>query len=126
LRQEGGVFFQKDTAPAGDGGRFLFRLHDQITSQLAESNTGKIILGIRPEHIKLGDDRSEFSVEAMAEAIEPFGPETYLHLMNGGHSFVSRIPHDCRIGVGQKVRLVFDANKAHFFDPKTEKSIRVQ
>jgi multiple sugar transport system ATP-binding protein len=126
LRQAAGVFFQPDMVPGQDCDRFMLRVEDQKASNLANNDVVKVILGIRPEHIRLGDEPSECAVDAVAEAIEPLGSETFLHLVHGGHSFVARIPHDCRVGVAQKIRLIFDISKGHFFDPVTGKSMSVQ
>jgi len=52
--------------------------------------------------------------------IEPMGPETYLYATRGAHSFAVRLPAGWRTEARQKVSLVFDMRKAHFFDPATE------
>ena len=62
-------------------------------------------------------------MDAVAEVVEPLGPETYLHLSSGPHRFISRVQPGDRISVGQKVSLVFDMRRAHFFDPATEQLI---
>ena len=60
---------------------------------------------------------------AVAEVIEPMGPETNLYATSGAHSFAARLPAGERVALQQKVSLVFDMRRAHFFDPASEKAI---
>jgi multiple sugar transport system ATP-binding protein len=100
-------------------------VEERIASRLAAFAGQKMVFGIRPEHISLGDAPAQGSMEAVVEMIEPMGAETYLHLTSGGHSFVARIPGDRPVKVRQTLSLVLDMSKGHFFDLATEKAIAV-
>ena len=62
--------------------------------------------------------------EAIVEVSEPMGAETYLYLDTGGHSFIAKVESGDRYEMQQKVKLHFDMNKAHFFDPESELVLR--
>lgn len=127
LVQKGnGIFFQEDSAP-GSGAGFLVRVEDDKASGLKEYIGKMVVFGIRPENITdkihLSEASPDRTVAAVAEVIEPMGPETNLYATSGAHPFVARLPADQRIALRQKISLVFDMRKAHFFDPATEKAI---
>ena len=87
----------------------------------------EVVFGIRPESIAdkscAPDAPAERTVEAVAEVVEPMGAETYVYLASGAHSFVARLQPADRVSLNQKVSLVFDMRRAHFFDPGTGKSL---
>ena len=87
----------------------------------------KVILGIRPEHIydaqfapKLG---TVGEVQATVDVVEPLGGELNLYLIAGEHTFVARVDTRTWVRSGQTVRLVADMERAHFFDPETERNL---
>ncbi|PYJ00173.1 MAG: hypothetical protein DME25_21350 [Verrucomicrobia bacterium] len=113
-----------------DGGEPTFKLQASTFKVQLDGYAGKkVVLGLRPESIKTqnsetrGQAEPERIVDAVAEVVEPLGPETYLYLSSGPHQFISRVQPGDRISVGQKVSLVFDMRRAHFFDPATEQLI---
>ncbi len=127
LAQKGNsTFFQEDGAPGNTAG-FLLRVEDDMASRLSGYICKKIVFGIRPENItdklRAHDAAPERTITAVAEVIEPMGPETNLYATSGAHSFVARLPADERVAAQQKISLVFDMRKAHFFDPATERAI---
>ncbi|MBM7644933.1 multiple sugar transport system ATP-binding protein [Scopulibacillus daqui] len=86
-----------------------------------------IILGIRPEDIH---DEPRFinhsggsAFTAAIDVAELIGAETYLHSKMNNEPFIARVDSRSDIKSGQKLKLAFDMNKAHFFDRETEKNI---
>jgi len=122
IRDGDGMYFQEGTAPGAVNG-FRLRVGNDMAPRLAGHAGEDVVFGIRPENIadKSSDAVNGGTVEAMIEAVEPMGPETYLYANTGAHSFVARLSADCGVEGGRKVTLVFDMSKAHFFDPATEK-----
>ena len=95
-------------------------------ADLAGSYLGKdIILGIRPEDIADADSLAGGSREscgtARVDVCEPMGAETFLYLNSGTHEFIARVQSGQRYAVEQQVNLFFDVDKAHLFDPETER-----
>jgi multiple sugar transport system ATP-binding protein len=105
--------------------RVTLRLEDQLVARLTGCVGQNVVLGLRPEHLYVRNPASpsEQTVEATVKSVEPMGPETYLHLAGGGHSFVARVPSATHVDLGQKVAVVFDLRHAHVFDATTETAI---
>lgn len=82
--------------------------------------SGPVVLGLRPEHIKLlapGDAGTGLArVSALAEVFEPMGAEAYLHATTGRTAFVVRTPSGADCAPGQRLELGFDLAAAQFFD----------
>jgi multiple sugar transport system ATP-binding protein len=119
--------FQEQNPQGAAPGNCTVQLDDETLPHLTGYIGKKIVFGIRPENIAdklyVGEAPSERTVEASVEVVEPMGSETYLYLTSGSHPFVARVHANNRVNVNQKVSLVFDMRKAHFFDPATEKAI---
>ena len=127
-------FFKGTIKPAG--GRLAFVESNNpgtpLTLPLGEGLAGKaaayvdkpIIFGIRPEN--LHDELTVASAdpartaEVTVEVSEPMGAETYLYLQTGATSFIARVRPTDRFHVNQRIKVVFDLDHAHFFDPVTE------
>jgi len=63
------------------------------------------------------------TIEVKVEVSEPMGAETYLYLDTGASSFIARVRPTDRFEVNQKVKVTFDLDQAHLFDPTTERAL---
>src|SRR6266702_4493583 len=72
-------------------------------------------------HAQAGDALSDQKVEAVVQAIEALGADTYLHLASGAHSFVARTCGTNRVSANHKLSLVFDMASVYIVAPTTEK-----
>lgn len=87
-----------------------------------------VVFGIRPEEI--GDARvdreGDYSdpVEALVDVSEPMGSETFLYLDTGASRFIAKVRSFDRYASGETVKLTFNLERAHLFDPETEDVIR--
>jgi multiple sugar transport system ATP-binding protein len=81
----------------------------------------KIVFGIRPEDIHnpeyappsiIAED-----VETQVDVTELMGNEIFLYLVNGAHSFVARVDPRTRVEMGDDMRVVFNMQNMHIFDP---------
>jgi len=113
----------KDAAQKFSG--FSMRLPKERNSRMQPHIRKRIILGIRPEDIKVSEvsARAENEIEARTQRVEMLGPETNLHLDMGASSCVARIPPGNDLAVNKTVSLIFDMSRAHFFDSVTEERI---
>ncbi|NGP43890.1 sn-glycerol-3-phosphate ABC transporter ATP-binding protein UgpC [Bacillaceae bacterium SIJ1] len=88
----------------------------------------EVIMGVRPEDIHdepvFIESSSETTVEATIDVAELMGAETYLYSKLGDHDFIARVDSRTDIQNGQKLKVAFDMNKAHFFDIDSELRIR--
>ena len=124
LAQNGaGMYFEEKSVTGADAPGFKLRVTDEAAARLAGKAGQAIVLGLRPENIAEaaapGETPAGQPVEAVADVIEPLGPETHLYSTSGAHSFVARVPAGSRAASRERVSLVFDMRHAHFFDPET-------
>ena len=84
---------------------------------LEKKMEGKVILGIRPEHIHITTQNNN-SVRMQVDYSELMGTESVLHLKEGEVELVCK--HETEDYKGEKdVWVKWDLNKLHFFDRKT-------
>ena len=86
----------------------------------AASRHGKVdgILGVRPEHIAVGDDAKKmpFQLESEIEIVEPMGSDTVAWTKVAGQSVTFRCSSDIPLAPGQKVTIGFDPARGSIFD----------
>lgn len=112
------------------GGKPVFRTNG-VSFSLAGYDTSqplhagrKVILGVRPEHIKVdGDIAGGETHDAVVEIEEPMGADNLLWLQYAGHTMSVRIGGARRYAPGTGVRLAFDMTLASLFDADTEDRI---
>ena len=87
-----------------------------------------VILGIRPEDIHnpafVAPGIHAAPVEAKVDVTELMGNEINLYLLAGQDNIVARVDPRTDFRMGDKVQIAFNMDKAHLFDPDTEKAIR--
>ena len=87
-----------------------------------------VIFGIRPENIH----DPEFApsnihgekVSTKVDVTELMGNETLLHLISGKNTFVARVDPRSNLRVNNQTQVIFDMDKFHIFDARTEEAIR--
>ncbi|HKO57219.1 MAG TPA: sn-glycerol-3-phosphate ABC transporter ATP-binding protein UgpC [Thermoanaerobaculia bacterium] len=78
---------------------------------------GKVIVGVRPEHISRGA-----MFDATVDVVEPIGHESIVYATVAGERLVAIFdPHETP-RAGETIGLAIDAQKAHVFDAATEMS----
>jgi ABC-type sugar transport system ATPase subunit len=89
----------------------------------AAAGQGRVVLGIRPEDVSIvAADQGE-GIPGEVYVVEPMGRDDLVEVSIGKgkvHVFADR---EKNYNIGDPVRLKFDAEKVHFFDPETEKSL---
>jgi multiple sugar transport system ATP-binding protein len=85
------------------------------------AGASKAVLGVRPEHIVLGDAAKAmpFQTEVEVEIVEPMGSDTLAWTKIAGHQVTFRCDSDVPIHVGQKLTVGFDPARGSFFDAGT-------
>ncbi len=78
----------------------------------ASALPSRIQVGVRPEHVTVGDDRGEFG-EVIA--VEPLGPETHLLVRVAGHDLRARGTGFDTHKRGEAVRVAIDPSRAIVF-----------
>ncbi|TMJ88732.1 MAG: sn-glycerol-3-phosphate ABC transporter ATP-binding protein UgpC [Alphaproteobacteria bacterium] len=88
---------------------------------LAAHTGRRLIMGVRPEHLVLGDGPPGSGFDACVEVVEQLGSEIVLETRVGGNSIsVARVGAETPIRRGDQVRLSAELGRLHFFDPETE------
>ncbi|RYE10008.1 MAG: ABC transporter ATP-binding protein [Hyphomicrobiales bacterium] len=79
------------------------------------------VLGIRPEHIAVGEEARKMPVqlESEIEIVEPMGSETVGYTKIGGQAVTFRCSSDIPLEAGQKVMLGFDPARGSVFDAQS-------
>ncbi|MHA6298986.1 ABC transporter ATP-binding protein [Devosia sp. CAU 1758] len=113
---EGGTFVTADGTKIPVGGY-------EFVSETAGSTPA--ILGIRPEHIFVGEpaEGMVFTTDAEVEIVEPMGSETLAWTTIAGKSVTFRCSADVPLAAGDKVRLGFDIARGSLFDAKSEERL---
>ena len=87
----------------------------------------ELIFGIRPEDINAEaaflETFPNSVVHAKISVSELLGAESHLYCQVGSSEFVERVDSRDYLETGAGIDLGFDLNKAHFFDPETEKTV---
>ena len=81
---------------------------------LSESDNREVLLGIRPEHIRLARDGQK-AIEARVAMVESTGPEDNVTLSLHGHSLVARMETGS-VSQGATVPVTIAADKVSVFD----------
>ncbi len=87
----------------------------------------EVIFGIRPENIHDPDfappNIHGEKVSVKVDVTELMGNETLLYLVSGKNIFVGRVDPRSNLRVNDQTQVIFDMDKFHIFDAKTEASI---
>ena len=110
----------------------VIEIPEDIAGKLKENGIGSqpIILGIRPEHIRLADPSSKAAINGKVDVSEMMGSELYVHMSACGKDCVVRIatvdlPDNKKMGftTGDALSFTFDPALCHLFDKTTEKNL---
>ncbi len=110
----------------------VIELPDDIQAILKKKDVkpADVMLGVRPEHLKLTSSAYAGAKAATVDVSEMMGSEIYLHVTVDGKDCVVRIattdlPDDHKNGfaIGEKVGITFDGALVHIFDNQTQNNI---
>jgi multiple sugar transport system ATP-binding protein len=106
-----------------------------LAGRAAEEVTGhatpegrSVVVGIRPEDLRLASDSQSGTLLGSAEVLEHLGNEQLLYLRIPGamaletaemQSSIARLPVDAQVRIGETVTLAVDTARLHVFDPAT-------
>ena len=85
----------------------------------------RVTLGVRPEHVSLGNGAPQSSFDANVEVLEQLGSEIVLEARAGDARLtIARIDPQARLRAGDRLRLSVEPERLHFFDLATGEAIR--
>lgn len=83
-----------------------------------------VVLGVRPEHVRVDADIVGGEVhEAIVDIEEPMGADNLIWLKHAGHTMSVRVGGHRRFSPGTKVRLGLDLTMASLFDAESEERL---
>ena len=97
-----------------------FPLAEGQARALAALRGGKVIIGVRPEHILLDwetEEGSEAGLDAVVDTVESMGHEQHVTFSAGDTTVVARLDVGRSLREGERLRLGIDPAHMHFFDP---------
>ncbi|MBH5317427.1 sn-glycerol-3-phosphate ABC transporter ATP-binding protein UgpC [Paenibacillus sp. GSMTC-2017] len=102
--------------------KFVLKVTETIEGVLRRSNqvNKSVILGIRPEHVKLEGLFSETIITGIYKDNELMGADRFLYLDIGQEKLlIARVDPDNRFTDNERVKLELDLSKALFFNKET-------
>jgi multiple sugar transport system ATP-binding protein len=108
---------------------FKMRVPDAAARGISNYLNQTITLGVRPEHLiersRLnGSAPPDATIPVTVDVVELLGNEIFVYLTNGSTVLTSRMPPDIKLERGQQIEVAAAPDNLHFFDPKTDASIR--
>ena len=83
-----------------------------------------VVFGVRPEDVReAGPAETGGDARVTIELAEPMGAETFLHLNTGATAFIARVGPGERHRTGDPLRVFFNLDRSHLFDPETEQAL---
>jgi multiple sugar transport system ATP-binding protein len=119
------IFCQHPAAGVAETETFRLPVSDEGTAALTPWVDREIILGLRPESIRVVEEgRVEaVAVAATVERMEPVGAEARVHLVSSGQPFIARAAASLKVQANDKVNVAFEMGQARFFDPGSGKAV---
>jgi len=84
---------------------------------------GRVVLGVRPEDVSIVPADHGEGTLGEVYVVEPMGRDDLVEISIGKVRVHVLADREKNYDIGDHVRLKFDAEKVHFFDPETEKSL---
>jgi len=126
-QRQNALWFIEKVADGSKNRALAVRIDEPQAGKVAGWIGKPVVFGLRPEDIndrqRVANPDPGHCVSAMVEVVEPMGAETYLSLSTGNHNFMARVTERERVRVSQRLDMVFEMSKCHFFDSQTEQAI---
>jgi len=116
---------EANTDTVFNAGSFRLPAPAHLESALHGYSGRRVVLGIRPESLLLGNDRvTSGSFGARVELVEPMGSETFVYVRAGNHGLIARVDAHVAPPNDSAIRLIPRPEKMHFFDAESGAAIR--
>jgi len=107
-----------------DFGTFMYHLEKEIYDILLKKiNSNEIILGIRPEHMYIAENKDTNTLETKIYFLENMGDIAILNVYYEDTLIKIKVPSNFKAKTGEKVYIKFKEKHIHIFDKKTGKII---
>jgi multiple sugar transport system ATP-binding protein len=101
------------------------RLPAEVASRLRRYAGEKVILGIRPEDLRVASssDSSDLAFDAVVEVVEKLGSEILLDVKVGPSTMAAAVEPTVQAKVRDRLRLALNPHRLHFFDGASQAAI---
>ena len=104
-------------------GPFNYQSPERLSQILSRQSVSNLILGVRPEDVKVHWEAQENTIPATVYVTEPLGKENLLTLKIGQHLVKASVPGRVPAKLDEPVWLEFDPDAVHLFDGDSEMAI---
>ena len=114
---------EKGTLSAGEN--FNVALPGQLAVAVRSKQLREVILGVRPEHLKLvGNGQAENPIPGVVDVVEPQGSTTILQVSVGaGAKIIAQVNEQWGRQPGERLQLSVPPDAIHLFDPSTDQKV---
>ena len=84
---------------------------------------GEVLLGVRPEDLRVSKEQAEGAFRARVLVVEPLGPHLQLTLEREGETFRALADPDFSVAFGEEVWVRPNPGRVRLFQPKTGKAL---
>ena len=118
------VSLENDNKLSSKNGELNIGLSAKQIILLKEYSTKEILLGVRPEDIRLEKNISNtIELEVLTGLVEPMGNETFIYFEVEKIQFIARVKPFKELKVGEKIKLYVDPKSVYVFDKKLGNNI---
>jgi multiple sugar transport system ATP-binding protein len=105
-------------------GEVRIDLPAEKASRLADYRKKQVVVGIRPEDLKVLDKHAEGkTLQGEVEVVEPIGNETYVDFNAGSFSLIAAVGRKAGIKTHSNLVVAPNLENLHLFDAESEKAI---
>ena len=104
---------------AEDEAELAIPLSSDQSKRLASAQPERLVLGVRPEDLRVVDGQSSSTFPAVVDASEPLGNEVLLYLRAGRHDLTARAEPRVLPRPGDRLSVSIDPSRVHYFDRAT-------
>ncbi len=123
-------FFEGDLVMQGGeiefaSASFSHPLPSHISTELKKRKAErKVVMGIRPEHVRLHQEAGWEVLSAVVDVLEPLGRELHVQLMLGDNPVTVITDPSRELKVGQQVGLNLSIERCYFFDRDSGRNLK--
>jgi multiple sugar transport system ATP-binding protein len=94
-----------------------------VPAPVVDGGGSGVILGFRPEHLRLGSAPQGLTFEARVEVVEYLGDEQLVHLVRGGAPLLAKLPVEEHLRQSDELTFSVAVDKLHRFDAETQERL---
>jgi multiple sugar transport system ATP-binding protein len=103
---------------------FEYVLTESAAADIDEARSDSLVIGIRPEDVRVVDEPTRNSITVTVDVIEPLGDVNHVIFSVGGSSYTVTLEGDYMISVDDELELLFPEGKIHIFDGETGDALK--